>query len=153
MLIALQEFYGQPFSLKSVKTRVDPQLQNVTCLWLNLCPSLNNVEKIMWCSENIPYPSHMMAVIEDSLILISTHIVNDSDVWSAAISQANIDQHWLPTGRRINHVHRSNTIGRKACVCMRMFVVAGYKNMILLISADLQGWGKKKTQESFLLTQ
>lgn len=95
----------------------------------------------------------MMAVIEDSLILISTHIVNDSDVWSAAISQANIDQHWLPTGRRINHVHRSNTIGRKACVCMRMFVVAGYKNMILLISADLQGWGKKKTQESFLLTQ
>lgn len=53
-----------------------------------------------------------MEVIEDSLTLISTHIVNDSDVRSGAISQAYIDQDWLPAHHQINHVHWSNTMER-----------------------------------------
>lgn len=73
-----------------------------------------------------------MKVIEDSLTLISTHIVSDSDVRSAAVSQANIDQDWLSADRQINHVYWSNTIERTRANIWEYLLLRAIKNMMLL---------------------
>lgn len=73
-----------------------------------------------------------MEVTEDSLRFISTHIVNDSDVQFAAISQANIDQDRLPAHHRINHVHWSNAMGRMCVYIGGCLLLWAIWNMILL---------------------
>lgn len=74
-----------------------------------------------------------------SLTLILTLTVNDSDVRSAAISQAHIDQDWLPADPQINHVHWSNAMGRmRACIYWCMFAVAGYKEYDITVRLKLE---------------
>lgn len=103
-----------------------------------------------------------MEVIEDSLTLILTHTVSDSDVRSAAISQANIDQDWLPAHHQINHVHWSNTMGRMCVYIGEYLLLQAVKNMILQVKTrENQCWftrlqfsssadKKKKRKENML---
>lgn len=63
------------------------------------------MKKNIYINKKPNYLSRVMEVTQDSLTLILTLTVNDSDVQSAAISQANIDQDWLPADPQINHVH------------------------------------------------